>query len=322
MTVTIGIDVGGTKIAGGAVDAEGRILSRSQVPTPAGDPPATVAGIVKVARELRAAAPGAVACGIGAAGVIDHDRGVVLTAPNLAWRNLHLRAMAEDRIGIPVALDNDANVAAYGEALFGAGRGLGDQVMITVGTGIGGGIVIGGAIYRGAHGVGAEVGHMIVDARGPECPCGARGCLEAVASGSAIGRLARERLAGGEGGEEVLSRAGGDIGAVTGEVVGGAAVAGDPFAVSILAETGRWLGIGLASLTNLLDPAVFVIGGGAASGTGDLLIAPARDSMAACVIGREFRHLPDVVAAALGADAGVVGAAAVAREGQRASRGS
>ncbi|MCA1830483.1 MAG: ROK family protein, partial [Actinobacteria bacterium] len=167
MDVTIGVDVGGTKIAAGVVGADGVVLARKLIPTDASDPAAVVAGITKLATEMRAAAPHAGAVGIGAAGLIDADHGIVLGAPNIAWQNLHLASMLRERLKLPVVVDNDANVAAFGEALHGAGAGHGDQIMVTVGTGIGGGIIIGGYVYHGARGVGAELGHMIVQAGGP-----------------------------------------------------------------------------------------------------------------------------------------------------------
>jgi glucokinase len=309
--VTIGIDVGGTKIAGGVVGEDGNVIARRQISTEAAHPTAVVAGITKVALELRAAAPSATGIGVGAAGLVDFERGIVLSAPNIAWENVHLRAMLSDRVDLPVVVDNDANVAAWGEAIYGAGRGHGDQIMVTVGTGVGGGIIIGGAIYRGAHGLGAELGHIIVNEGGPQCACGNRGCLEAVASGNAIGRVARERSS--EPGARAVIDIAGSPEAITGEIVGRAGGAGDDWAQSIIADVGRWLGVGLASFVNALDPDVIVIAGGAAAGTGDLLLDPARDRLAELIIGRPWRKPPPVLPAALGYDAGLVGAAALAR---------
>jgi glucokinase len=312
VTVTIGIDVGGTKIAGGVVDAEGAVVARRRIATEAMHPQAVVAGIAKVAQELGAAAPAATGIGIGAAGLIDGANGIVHSAPNIAWENVPLRAMIQDRVDVPVVIDNDANVAAWGEALHGAGKGYTDQIMVTVGTGVGGGIIIGGQIYHGAHGVGAELGHMIVDAGGWECPCGNKGCLEAVASGNSIGRRARERVSEPEA-RAVLEAAAGDVNAITGELVGDVAKAGDAWARVILAETGRWLGVGLANFVNIFDPDVLIVGGGAAAGTGELLIGPARDHMRDLVIGHAWRKPPPVLPAGLGYDAGIIGAAAIAR---------
>ena len=309
--LTIGVDVGGTKIAAGVIDEGGTIVARRRIETQAADPQAVVAGIAKVAQELRAAAPAAAAIGVGAAGLVDAARGIVLSAPNIAWEDVHLRALLEDRAGLPTAVDNDANVAALGEAVHGAGRGAGDQVMVTVGTGIGGGFVFGGRLYRGGGGLGAEIGHMIVDAGGEACGCGNRGCWETVASGTALGRMARAR-ASEPGARDVVARAGGVAAAITGEIVGEAAAAGDAFARELVDEAGGWLGLGMANLVNILDPELIVVSGGVVEGCDELLLAPARKALAAHVIGAG-RSGPPVLRSALGGDAGVVGAAALAR---------
>lgn len=310
---TIGLDVGGTKIAGGIVDDDGRILARTQVASYAERPEATLSAIVAVARELADANPDVAAVGVGAAGLVDVGAGVILGAPNLAYRDVPVGPTLTAEIGLPAIVDNDANVAALAEAVYGGGRGAGDQIMVTVGTGIGGGIIIGRHVYRGHYGLGAELGHMVIDPDGPVCGCGNRGCWEAVASGNAIGRLARQRVEGGAG-ADVLAEAGGDVSAITGELVGEAAVAGDPFARDVLIEIGRLLGIGFANIVNIFDPEVIVVGGGAAAGTGELLLAPARDAMAAHVLGVTWRTPVRVVEAELGNDAGIVGAGVLARE--------
>lgn len=308
---TIGIDVGGTKIAGGVVGDDGTIVARVQLPTESDQPGAIVAAILKVMNELRGAAPAAWSVGLGAAGLVDSNAGVILGAPNLSYRNLPLRSLVEERSGLPVIIDNDANVAGLAEAIYGAGRGYADQIMVTVGTGVGGGIVIGGSIYRGAHGVGAELGHIVVDPDGPVCGCGNRGCLEALASGTRLGRMAEERVAEHHD-SAVYSLAGEEPRTITGALVGEAALKGDAFALWCVAELGRWLGIGLASFANIFDPSVVVVGGGVA-GLGDLLLDPARASMREHVVGIGWRTVPRVVPATLGNDAGIVGAAVLAR---------
>ncbi len=314
---TIGVDVGGTKIAGGVVAVDGTLIARQELPTESDQPAAIVAAIVKVVNELRATAPAAAAIGCGAAGLVDSAAGVILGAPNLAYRNLPLRTLVQDRCGLPVVIDNDANVAALGEASFGAGAGVRDQVMVTVGTGVGGGIVIGDAIYRGHHGVGAELGHIVVDPNGPVCGCGNRGCLEALASGTALGRMARERAAAGRSSGDdaarVLELAGGDVDAITGEIVGSAAVRGDALALACVRDLAWWLGVGLASFVNVFDPGIVVVGGGVTDGLGEILLEPARASMRSFVVGRAWRTEPPVVQARLGNDAGIVGAATLAR---------
>jgi len=310
---TIGIDIGGTKIAAAVVDSDGNVIARRQVPTESDEPTAITSATLKVAREMKAAAPASAAAGVGAAGLVDVARGVILGAPNLAYRNVPVRDTLSERLGLPVVVDNDANVAALAEALHGAGRDAGDQIMVTVGTGIGGGIIIGGRIYRGHYGVGAELGHIVIDPDGPVCGCGNRGCWEAVASGTAIGRLARQRVEGGAG-ADMLASVAGNLDEITGELVGESARAGSAFAQDVVASIGRLLGLGLASIVNIFDPEVIVIGGGAAAGTGELLLGPARESMMAHVLGPSWRTPVRVVPAELGNDAGVVGAAALARD--------
>jgi glucokinase len=308
---TIGVDVGGTKIAAGVVGEDGNIVARHQLPSEAQDPRGTVNAILKVVTELRAVAPAAAAVGLGAAALIDFSRGLILGAPDLAWRNLAIVDLLRDRVGLPVVLDNDANVAALGEATYGAGRGGGDQIMVTVGTGIGGGIIIDGRIYRGSRGAGAELGHMVVDPHGPVCGCGNHGCLEAHASGTAMGRMARERIREGDG-SGVLDLAG-NVDSITGAIVGHAALHGDAFALSIVREAGWWLGVGLASFVNIFDPERIGVGGGVTQGIGEILLEPARASMRNYVLLPELRPEVPVVAAALGNDAGLVGAAVLAR---------
>ena len=310
--VTIGVDVGGTKIAAGVVDAEGRILERRQVPSEADEQDAIVAAIIDVTRQCLDAVEVSAAVGVGAAGLVDFDAGMVLWAPNLVYKDLHLRSLLEQEVRLPVVVDNDANVAALAEAVHGAGQGSQHQVMVAVGTGIGSGLILDGRIYRGAHGGAGELGHVIVVPDGPLCTCGNHGCWEAVASGRAIGRLARQRIEGGAG-ADLLAAAGGDMDAITGELVGEAAVAGSAFARDVLQEAGRFLGIGLANIVNMFDPELIVVGGGAAAGTGELLLAPARHAMDSHIFARAWRPPVRLVPAALGNNAGMVGAAVLAR---------
>jgi glucokinase len=250
---------------------------------------------------------------VGAAALVDVRAGIILGGPNLAYRNVSIVETLSAAVGLPAIVDNDANVAALGEAIYGAGRDAGDQVMITVGTGIGSGIIIDRRVYRGHFGVGGELGHMVIDPDGPVCACGNRGCWEALASGRAIGRLARQRVEGGAG-ADLLALAGGKVEAITGELVGDAAEAGSEFARDVLAEIGRLLGIGLANVVNIFDPEIIVLGGGAASGTGTLMLEPAKEAMKAHILGLAWRKPVRVVLASLGNDAGVVGAAVLARE--------
>jgi glucokinase len=277
--------------------------------TPATDAEATTLTIVEVAQELLAESREVAALGVGAAGMVQSD-GVMRFAPNLAWREFPLRERIESAVGLPTMVDNDANVAAWGEFRFGTGRGSSDMLLVTVGTGIGGGIIAGRKVLRGAHGFAGEIGHIIVEPGGPLCGCGNHGCWEQVASGRAIGRLGREAAAGHPG-SAMVALAGGDPSKITGPVVTASAKQGDPVAVRILAEVGRRLGEGIAGLVNILDPDLVVVGGGVIE-AGDLLLEPARRAFIESVEAPEHRPNVPLLAAAMGNDAGAVGAADLA----------
>jgi glucokinase len=306
----IGIDVGGTKINAFRVTRDGTIAQRTSKPTPAADEVATLSSMVELARALTT--PDVIAVGVGAAGMIDAKEGVLRFAPNLAWRNLPIAERMRDALGLPCQVDNDASMAAYGEFRFGAGRGYRHLLLVTVGTGLGGGIVSDGRLFRGANGFAAEIGHIIVEPEGPLCGCGNRGCWEQVAAGRAIDRMGREEAREHE--DSIMRRlASGDPDRVTGDLVTQAAKQGDEAAKAILAEVGRRLGQGIAGLVNVLDPEVVVVGGGAIV-AGDLLLDPARDAFLDAVEGPEYRPRVPIVPAELGNDAGAVGAATLALE--------
>lgn len=312
MTLTIGIDVGGTKIAGGVVDAGGRILEHRKVKSPAQDDTAITTTIADLVEDL-ASRHSVEAVGVGVAAYIDAGRSTVMFAANLAVRDLDLRRVLERRTGLPVAVENDANAAAWGEFAFGAGADVDDLLLLTVGTGVGGGLVLGGHLYRGAFGVAAEVGHLRVVPDGLPCGCGNRGCFEQYASGSALVRQTREAIVSDPvGGASLLARAGGEIGRVKGPLITEAARDGDEFAITRLAELGRWLGEGIASLAAVLDPAVTVIGGGVGA-AGDLLLEPTRAAFRDQLIGVGHRPELEIRLAHLGNRAGVIGAADLAR---------
>jgi glucokinase len=308
--LTIGVDVGGTKIAAGLVDEKGELGARARRETPSQDPDAITATIVDVTREL-AAQQKVDAVGIGSAGFVDSGRSRVLFAPNLAWRDVPVRDRVAQATGLPTVVENDANAAAWGEFQFGAGEDVNDMVLLTIGTGVGGGFVLDGAIYRGAHGVAAEVGHMRVVPDGHLCGCGLRGCLEAYASGTALVREARS-AANLPSAERLLAMAGGNPHDLTGPMVTAAATDGDELAIVLIAQVGRWLGEAMGSFTALFDPAVFVIGGGVCE-AGDLLLVPAEEALRKHITGRGHRPEPEVRLATLGNDAGIIGAADLAR---------
>jgi glucokinase len=312
LPLAIGVDIGGTKIAAGVVDGAGQVLARSGAQTPSHSPLEVEDAIATVVEELSRAHPVA-AVGIGAAGFVDSSGSEVLFAPHLAWRNEPLREAVRHRVRVPVWVDNDANAAAWAESRFGIGRGEDHLLCITLGTGIGGGLVLRGQIYRGRYGLAGEFGHQQVVPDGHRCRCGNPGCWEEYASGNALAREAQALAAEDPAaGQEMLRLAHGDASGISGKVVGEAAAMGDPAAIELLAEVGRWLGIGLANLAAALDPGMFVIGGGV-SDAGDLLLDPTRASFRHSLTGRGFRAEARIERALLGAEAGLVGAADLAR---------
>jgi glucokinase len=314
VTLTIGVDVGGTKVAGGVVDEYGTVLAANRRDTPAEDPAGTRDTIVAVAMELQKQYPQVTAIGIGAAAWIDAAGSTVLFAPNLAWRDEPLREYVTKATGLPTVLENDANVAAWAEFRFGVGRDAdGSMVMITVGTGIGGGIVLNGRLWRGANGMAAELGHIQSVADGHPCGCGRLGCLEQYAAGNALVRFARagarqepERAA------RLLKLAGGDPLAISGRQITEAAQAGDGVARDAFAQIGYWLGVAMADLAQSFDPQVLVIGGGVVD-AGDLLLTPTRNTYRDQLKQRGRFPVAEVMAAETGNTAGVVGAADLAR---------
>jgi glucokinase len=310
--LAVGVDIGGTKIAAGVVDDEGNVLAELRRPTPAGNANETAEVIADVIRQLRTTHE-VTAVGVGAAGYII-DRSIVGFSANLpGWLDEPLRDRVSKRIGLPVVLENDANAAGWAEARFGAGRGENHLMLVTVGTGIGGAIVLDGRLYRGRWGIAGEPGHMIVLAGGELCGCGNRGCWERYCSGTALVREARRRAARSPyEARDLLSRAGGSVEGITGPLVTESAKEGDPLAVELLTEIGRWLGVGIANLAALLDPGLFVVGGGLIA-AGELLLGPARTEYAATLTGRGHRPLAEVRPAQLGNTAGIVGAADLAR---------
>ncbi len=312
MGLSIGIDVGGTKIAGAVVDDEGAILEQRRVESPATETVAmedAIAGLVHDLCERHAVER----VGVGAAGYVDADRSTMRFSPNLAWRDVDLRGDLAERIDLPIIVENDANAAAWGEFRYGAGADVDEFLMVTVGTGVGGGVVLGGALQRGAYGFAAEIGHLRVVPQGRPCGCGQLGCLEQYGSGTALVRDVREDVAAAvPAAEAILARAGGDPAAITGPMITEAAQDGDPHAVARLASLGSWLGQGVASLVAVLDPAVIVVGGGV-SEAGDLLLAPMRTAFLEHLSVRGHRPAAEIRRAELGNDAGVIGAADLAR---------
>ncbi len=304
----VGIDIGGTKIAAIRISTEGEILAGTVIPTPANDQSAALPAIEAAAAEVMG--DGVAAIGIGMAGLIDARSGELLSTPNLVWRHLLLDGGLRATYGLPVTVHNDATSAAWAESRLGASRDHADSLFVGVGTGIGGGIVSGGRLIRGAYGLAGEIGHTIVEPGGPLCGCGNHGCWEQVASGLAIARAGR-RAVTEDPGSSIARLAGGDPHRATGELVTEAAQGGDDVAVAILATVARRLGEGVASLVNILDPEIVVIGGGVGE-AGDVLFGPLREAFRASVEGVDVRPEVPIVPAQLGNDAGAIGAALLA----------
>ncbi|MEU6997582.1 ROK family glucokinase [Nonomuraea sp. NPDC046570] len=307
--LTIGVDIGGTKVAAGVVDEEGKVLQSALRPTPADRPDLVAETVASVVEELSQGRE-IEAVGLGAAGFVDETRSVVRFAPNLAWREEPLQKKVSGLVGLPVVVENDANAMAWAESRFGAGRDQTHVVCITVGTGIGGGLVFDGALFRGRWGMGAELGHMQVVPEGRLCGCGNLGCWEQYASGNALVKTATELAeAQPERASILLGLAGGTI---EGEEVTEAARRGDDASLAAFAEIADWLGQGLADLVAVLDPGCFIIGGGV-SRAADLFLDRTRETFARSLTGRGHRPVAEIRLAELGASAGLVGAADLAR---------
>jgi glucokinase len=312
VSLAIGVDIGGTKVMAGVVDDAGDLLAVARRRTPGGDPALLADVVVGLVEEL-SATHAVTAVGIGAAGYVDSARKTVLFAANLAWRNAPLHDQIASRVACPVVIENDANAAAWAEVRFGAGEQEPEVTLLTIGTGIGCGLVIGGRIRRGRFGIAGEPGHMRVVPEGRRCGCGNRGCFEQYCSGTALVRAARHRASDHpERASILLDLARGDVARIDGPTVTRAAQAGDPVALDCFTEIGRWLGQGLADMSAIVDPGRFVIGGGVGE-AGELLLATGREAYAEALSGRGYRPMAEVVSARLGERAGVIGAADLAR---------
>lgn len=315
MTTTglaLGFDIGGTKIAGAVVDERGTVVDELGEPTPDdSDAEAVTAILLGMVERLRSRHD-VMTIGVGAAGIVEWPAGRIVWAPNNDYRDWPLREQLEKATGLPVVVDNDANVAALAEARL--GEPYPNMVLITVGTGIGGGLVLDRRIYRGPTGLGGELGHIVLNPDGPRCGCGNHGCFEAFASGTALTRMGRDAAADEPGG--MIARLGAEQGEVTGKIVTRAALAGDPTATGLFGRLGRWLGVGIASLANIFELDAVVVGGGLVV-TGDLLLVPARAAAREFAFAPTARDVAPIVAASFGVDAGKIGAALLALEHRR-----
>ena len=316
----LGIDLGGTKIASAVVDDRGAVLSRDQSPTLAAQgPKVVIETLLKSGRRAleRAgiSAADVSSIGIGAPGVVNAATGIVHTSPNLpGWQDVPLREILERELGKTVFVINDAKAAAVGELKFGAGRGSRHFIYITISTGIGGGIIIDGQIYTGATGMAGEIGHMVIDDKGPLCSCGNRGCWEMLASGTALAREARRRIESGAI-SAIIDKAGGDLDRIDAQAVHTAAIDGDGLAVELIQRIAYYIGVGLANIVNIFNPERIVIGGGLAN-IGDRLLKPAYEEAGRRAFSKPFQAVR-FVAAELGGDSGAIGAAGYARQQMR-----
>lgn len=307
---TIGVDLGGTKMLLGVLDPDSKVLWESREASTGQSEDELVELLVREVGEAREKRPAAEAVGLGIPATIRHADGFAISAVNLPLEDVPIRDLISERAGLPTYVDNDANVATLAEHLYGAAKGADYAVMLTIGTGIGGGLILGGELYRGASGAGAELGHTVIEIDGPACQgnCPGRGCVETFASGTALGREGRAAAAREPDSALGAMLAQGER--IDGKVVTEAALAGDATARGVFDLVGSRLGVALTSFANIFEPEVFVIGGGVIA-AGDLLLDPARREL-------ERRALPPmkrtpVVAAELGSDAGMIGAAAMAR---------
>jgi glucokinase len=315
--LVVGVDLGGTKLTGALVDADGTLEGLTRWPRPVREYGETIDALSAIVDGLRARAAElgrpVTALGMAVAAWLDAERSGVLQAANLGWRDRPLRADVSRRVGLPVVLVNDGDAAAWGEYRFGAGAEARSLLLVTIGTGVGGGVVIDGRPLTGGSGLGGELGHLAVQADGLPCACGARGCLEMYASATALVRRARECARAEPGAAELLLRlAGGDADRIDGPVVVTAARGGDRVATEALEQIGRWLGRGLAQATAVVDPTLILVGGGLAA-AGELLLAPARSAYADALPAQSVRREAPIRLAALGAAAGLVGVAERAR---------
>jgi glucokinase len=311
----LGIDIGGTNVKAALVSEEGTVAAFALESWSGGPPSDAVAAARRLRDELLRGRPGSRpgVCGAGCAGLVDGVRGVVRMSPNLpSWHDVELARLLTEALGAETVVENDANAAAFAEHAVGAARGATNAAVLTLGTGVGGGLILGGRLYRGSHGFAGEVGHATIDLDGPSCVCGGAGCFERMVNAEAIVARAREWAARrpSQPGAALA------VGPLTAKDVSDAAARGDAAAAGAIEETGRLLGVGLANLVEILDLEIIVVGGGVAS-AGERLLAPARAEMAARVAGPAWR-LPKVVPAELGEMAGVTGAALLARDHFRA----
>ena len=317
-TNVVGVDMGGTKILSAVIDAEGNILGTAKVSTKADAGTSVV--IDRIAASIQQAigksgvtAASIEAVGIGAPGPLDPETGVVIFAPNLGWRDVPLKAELEARVGIPTFVDNDVNVGTLGEHAFGAGKGVQNIVGIFVGTGIGGGIILHGELFHGASKTAGEIGHIIVKADGPKCGCGVRGCLEALASRTAMTKQLQKAIEK-KGKKSVISKlTDGDLSAIRSGVLAKAIRSNDKLTLKVFKKATKYLGIGIGSIVNFLNPEMIILGGGVVEALDDTFLDNIRAAAEKYALPNTLDGV-QIVRAKLGDNSGILGAAALARQ--------
>ena len=314
----VGVDMGGTKILAAVINAKGEIVQQAKRATKPKKGPEEV--IERITRCIREAIDGAElkpsqirAIGIGSPGPLDPETGVIIFAPNLGWSNVPLKAKLEANLSIPTFVDNDVNVGTLGEYAFGAGRGVKNLVGIFVGTGIGGGIILDGKLFHGVNKTAGEVGHMIVEVKGPRCGCGNFGCLEAVASRTAITRDLQKAILKKGKKSKLTELNGGNLDLIRSKAIARAVKHGDKPTIKVMQRAAKYLGISVASIVHFLNPEMVVLGGGVVEAMGDSLLDPIRHAAAEYALPTTMDGV-QIIAATLGDNAGVIGASVLARE--------
>ena len=314
----VGVDMGGTKILAAVINAKGEIVQQAKRATkPKKGPEEVIERITRCVREAIDSAelnPSQIrAIGIGSPGPLDPETGVIIFAPNLGWSNVPLKAKLEANLSIPTFVDNDVNVGTLGEYAFGAGQGVKNLVGIFVGTGIGGGIILDGKLFHGVNKTAGEIGHMIVEAKGPRCGCGNFGCLEAVASRTAITRDLQKAILKKGKKSKLTELNGGNLDLIRSKAIARAVKQGDKPTIKVVRRAAKYLGISVASIVHFLNPEMVVLGGGVVEAMGDSLLDPIRHAAAEYALPTTMDGV-QIVAATLGDNAGVIGASVLARE--------
>ncbi len=317
-TNVVGVDMGGTKILSAVIDAKGNILGTAKVPTKADEAPSVVIDRIADAIQKAIGKSGVneasiEAIGIGAPGPLDPATGVVIFAPNLGWRDIRLKDELETRVGIPTFVDNDVNVGTLGEHVFGAGQGVQNVVGIFVGTGIGGGIILQGELFHGASKTAGEIGHIIVKAGGPKCGCGTRGCLEALASRTAMAKQFQKAIKKKKQKSIVTELTNGDLRTIRSGVLAKAIRANDKLTLKIFKKVTKYLGVGIGSIVNFLNPEMIILGGGVVEALDDTFLDNIRAAAKKYALPNTLDGV-QIVRAELGDNSGILGAAALARQ--------